>query len=91
MSDQRFEQLLERRRALGQDVLDEVWDGVYHMNPARLADTPRSPASSRCCWTSRLRRGLVPTVSIFNLCAPGTTRFPTVVCIVLDRAGRMFT
>src|SRR5438876_367493 len=29
-----FEQLLERRRALGQDLLDEVWEGVYVMNPA---------------------------------------------------------
>lgn len=28
-----FIALLERRRALGQDKLDEVWDGVYHMNP----------------------------------------------------------
>lgn len=28
------EQLLERRRALGQDRLDEVWEGVYHMNPS---------------------------------------------------------
>jgi len=32
-----FEQLLERRRALGQDLLDEVWEGVYHMNPAPAA------------------------------------------------------
>ncbi|HJS94125.1 MAG TPA: Uma2 family endonuclease [Solirubrobacteraceae bacterium] len=25
--------LIERRRALGQDMFDEVWDGVLHMNP----------------------------------------------------------
>ena len=29
-----FEALLERRRGLGQDRLDEVWKGVRHMNPA---------------------------------------------------------
>ena len=29
-----FEQLLERRHRLGQDLLDEVWEGVYHMNPS---------------------------------------------------------
>ena len=26
--------LIERRRRLGQDLLDEMWDGVLHMNPA---------------------------------------------------------
>jgi hypothetical protein len=29
-----FEELLERRRRLGQDLFDEVWDGVLHVNPA---------------------------------------------------------
>ena len=29
-----FETLLERRRALGQDLYDEVWAGDYHMKPA---------------------------------------------------------
>jgi Uma2 family endonuclease len=29
-----FEALLERRRQLGQDRYDEVWDGIYVMNPA---------------------------------------------------------
>jgi Uma2 family endonuclease len=29
-----FEALLERRRQLGQDLFDEVWEGVLHMNPA---------------------------------------------------------
>ncbi len=26
--------LIDRRRRLGQDLLDEVWEGVLHMNPA---------------------------------------------------------
>ena len=29
-----FEALLARRRQLGQDLFDEVWEGVLHMNPA---------------------------------------------------------
>jgi hypothetical protein len=29
-----FEALLDRRRRLGQDRFDEVWEGVLHMNPA---------------------------------------------------------
>ena len=29
-----FKALLERRRRLGQDLFDEVWDGVVHLNPA---------------------------------------------------------
>jgi Uma2 family endonuclease len=29
-----FEAMLERRRRLGQDLFDEVWEGVVHMNPA---------------------------------------------------------
>lgn len=34
-----FEALLERRRRLGQDLFDEVWEGVLHMT--------RSPQSAR--------------------------------------------
>ena len=29
-----LEELLERRRRLGLDLFDEVWDGVLHVNPA---------------------------------------------------------
>lgn len=29
-----FEALLVRRRRLGQDLFDEVWEGVLHVNPA---------------------------------------------------------
>jgi Uma2 family endonuclease len=29
-----LQQWLERRRALGQDLHDEVWEGVYHVAPA---------------------------------------------------------
>ena len=63
-----FEALLERRRKLGQDLLDEVWEGVYHMNPApnrrhahivqQLAELLGPPARNA---------GLLPMISIFNL------------------------
>ncbi len=32
------EQLVSRRRALGQDLRDEVWDGVWHMVPSPNKD-----------------------------------------------------
>ena len=51
-----FEELLERRRELGQDLLDEVWEGVYHVNPAPAARHAGSPSSSRCGWTRRPAR-----------------------------------
>lgn len=72
-----FEALLERRRRLGQDLLDEVWDGVYVMNPApreghadvvqQLAVLLDGPARAA---------GLVPRMSIFNLGEPGNYRVP---------------
>jgi Uma2 family endonuclease len=72
-----FERLLERRRQLGQDVLDEVWEGVQHMNPApagrhadiaqQLAELLGSPARAA---------GLVPMLSIFNLGEADDYRVP---------------
>jgi Uma2 family endonuclease len=72
-----FEQLLERRRALGQDLLDEVWEGVYVINPApaeghadiaqQLAVMFDAPARSAGLW---------PRMSIFNLGEPGDYRIP---------------
>lgn len=72
-----FEQLLERRRKLGQDLLDEVWEGVYHLNPvpagghaqivqqlAVLLDAPARAAN------------LVPMLSIFNLGESDNYRVP---------------
>ncbi|HTA97896.1 MAG TPA: Uma2 family endonuclease [Solirubrobacteraceae bacterium] len=60
--------LLERRRRLGQDGMDEVWEGVLHMVPA--------PAHKHADLAQQLAvildaparvAGLQPTVSIFNL------------------------
>jgi Uma2 family endonuclease len=72
-----FEQLLERRRQLGQDLLDEVWEGVYVMNPA--------PAARHAYIAQQLGEllgpparaaGLVPMVSIFNLGEEDDYRVP---------------
>jgi Uma2 family endonuclease len=63
-----FQAMLERRRRLGQDALDEVWKGVYHMNPA--------PHRRRAYMVQQVAEilgplaraaGLVPMMSIFNL------------------------
>src|SRR5947209_16469162 len=72
-----FEALLERRHRLGQDLMDEVWNGVYVMNPApagrhaevvqQLAEILGAPARAA---------GLVPMVSIFNLGEPDDYRVP---------------
>jgi Uma2 family endonuclease len=72
-----FEALLERRRHLGQDLFDEVWQGVYHMNPApsgRHADVAQQLAV--LLDTPAREAGLVPMVSIFNLGEPGDYRVP---------------
>ena len=71
-----FEALLERRRALGQDLFDEVWEGEYHMAPAphpfhgyvdqQLAVLLEPPAK---------RVGLVGT-GVFNLGSPDDYRVP---------------
>ncbi len=72
-----FEALLERRHRLGQDLLDEVWKGVYHMNPA-----PHSRHSAiqqqLAVLLDPLARdaGLDPRVAIFNLGEEGDYRVP---------------
>jgi Uma2 family endonuclease len=72
-----FERLLERRRRLGQDLLDEVWEGVYHMNPAphsRHSDIQQQLA----VLLDRPARqaGLRPRLGIFNLGEPNDYRVP---------------
>ena len=72
-----FEALLERRRRLGQDLFDEVWEGVYHMNPA-----PHSRHSAVQQQLAELlgpvarEAGLVPRLGIFNVGERGDYRVP---------------
>jgi Uma2 family endonuclease len=72
-----LEALIERRRRLGQDLLDEVWDGVLHMNPApsgRHADIAQQLAE--LLGPPARKAGLAPMLSIFNLGEPGNYRVP---------------
>jgi Uma2 family endonuclease len=72
-----FQALLERRRSLGQDLLDEVREGVYHMNPAphrRYAHIAQQLAE--LLGTPARAAGLVPMISIFNLGEPEDYRVP---------------
>ena len=72
-----IEALLERRRRLGLDHRDEMWEGVLHMNPAphgrhhrigqQLAELLGPPATAA---------GLVPAIGIFNLGVPEDYRVP---------------
>jgi Uma2 family endonuclease len=72
-----FVALLRRRRAFGQDLLDEVWEGVLHLNPAphqrhakiaqQLAELLGPPARDA---------GLAPMISIFNLGSAENYRVP---------------
>jgi len=39
------EELIARRKALGQDLYDEVWEGVYHVAAAPSARPPMSRLS----------------------------------------------
>jgi Uma2 family endonuclease len=85
-----FEQLLERRCKLGQDLLDEVWEGVYHMNPApagrhaqlvqQLAELLGPPARGV---------GLAPMLSIFNIGEQDNFRVPD-GGLHRERADRVF-
>lgn len=72
-----FERLLERRRRLGQDLLDEVWEGVHHMNPAphsRHSDIQQQLAV--LLDQPARQAGLRPRLGIFNLGEPDDYRVP---------------
>jgi Uma2 family endonuclease len=72
-----FERLLERRRALGQDLLDEVWEGVYVMNPAPAEGHADIAQQLAVLFDASARKaGLWPRMSIFNLGEPGDYRIP---------------
>lgn len=59
------EALLERRRALGQDRFDEVWEGVYHMTPG--------PSGRHAYLDAQLAIVLAPLAEAAGLV--GTTAF----------------
>jgi hypothetical protein len=72
-----FEQLLERRRTLGQDLLDEVWDGVCHVNAAPAPDHAYVIQQLAVRFDGPARAaGLIPMMSIFNIGAVDNYRVP---------------
>ncbi len=72
-----FEQLLEHRRRLGLDCLDEVWEGVLHMAPApRDAHAHVSQQLGELLGPLARADGLAPTMSIFNMGDPDDYRIP---------------
>ena len=72
-----FQALLARRRALGQDLLDEVWEGVYYMNPAPHRRHAQIAQQLAVLLDRPAREaGLMPMVSIFNLGEPDDYRVP---------------
>ena len=72
-----FEALLARRHRLGQDLLDEVWEGVYHMNPAPHRSHAQIAQQLAVLLDGPAREaGLDPMISIFNLGEPSDYRVP---------------
>lgn len=72
-----FAQLLQRRRRLGLDRRDEVWQGVLHMNPAprgRHGDVVQQLAE--LLGPLARRAGMFPLVADFNLGEPDDYRVP---------------
>jgi Uma2 family endonuclease len=62
-----FEALLERRRRLGQDLFDEVWEGVLHMNPAPSGRHARIEAQLLAILQGTAAAAGLTVVGQFNL------------------------
>lgn len=72
-----FEALLERRRRLGQDRFDEVWAGVYHMNPAPSFEHQRISQQLAVLLDPLARgAGLVPVIGGVNIGQQDNFRIP---------------
>ena len=71
-----FEALLERRRRLGQDLYDEVWDGVLHMNPAPAGRHGQIDRQLALILTPPARAAGLTSTGTFNLGIEGDYRVP---------------
>lgn len=71
-----LEQFLQRRRALGQDRLDEVWQGVYHVAPAPHFAHGRVSAELAALLRLAARRAGLVMTDAFNLGEPTDYRVP---------------
>ena len=68
------EQWLERRRSLGQDGRDEVWEGVYHVAPLEQPHNAIVAAEVLHRLRPRAERAGLTTLTPFNL-GPGKHDF----------------
>ena len=69
--------LIERRRRLGLDHRDEIWEGVLHMNPAPHGRHHRiGQQLAELLGPLATAVGLVPAIGIFNLGEPEDYRVP---------------
>lgn len=68
--------LIERRRQLGLDQYDEVWDGEYHMAP--MAHSRHGRIQAELAWLLRRWSGAADLLITgpFNLGQPGDFRVP---------------
>ena len=71
-----LEAVLERRRALGQDRYDEVWEGEYHMAPAPSHRHALLDDEVAAVLRPLARRAGLLGSGPFNLGGPGDFRVP---------------
>jgi Uma2 family endonuclease len=75
---------LERRRALGQDTHDEVWEGAYHVAPYAHSDHGRVQAEILFALTGRAKRLGLVVLSGCNIGDPTDFRVPDGVLCAID-------
>jgi len=84
-----LETWLTRRRELGQDRYDEVWEGDYHVAPGPSAEHAVVDSQlARLLWPRAERAGLLVTTA-FNLGEPDDYRVPD-GGVHLDRPSGVF-
>lgn len=71
-----LEAVLERRRALGQDLYDEVWEGEYHLPPAPSHRHAVLDDEIAAVLRPLARRAGLVGSGPFNLGQPGDFRVP---------------
>jgi Uma2 family endonuclease len=59
--------LIERRRQLGQDLFDEMWDGVLHMNPVPAGRHGQIEQQLAVILSPLAKRARLTSTSQFNL------------------------
>jgi Uma2 family endonuclease len=68
--------LIERRRRLGQDMFDEMWDGVLHMNPAPAGRHGKIDHQLAVVLEPLAQRARLTATGPFNLGEEGDFRVP---------------